>query len=145
MPDRRIHLRDYSEAELREMPAGALCDWLTAQAVHGPPRDEHGQWRICHYPHGCHWTQGSAYMEIRGAHKYSTKWSAAGPLLERLMRENGVYVAPSGDRQRFVAWRRVAMSDSWGDDESFIDGPEPQLAICRAALVIARRKIGGAS
>lgn len=141
MTTRRIHLKDYSEVELREMPAGPLCHWLLAQALGGEPSaHEHpvGSYRVSGgYPYD--WTRGKFDVHLGwwndkdeptdypSSGKWSTDWSAAGPLLERLMRESGMSPA-----------RMTTLLQEMDDDKLALEPFKP-VNIARAALVLAQR------
>jgi hypothetical protein len=139
--DRRIHLKDYSEAELREIPAGALCEWLVEQiAPHELLGVLAGDWTlICESGATLVWdtTEDDEPREHWQAYnRPSSHWSAAGPLLERLMREHGAWMR----QPRPGTFHLVYAFDAECATQTIV-APTPQLAICRAALVIARRKL----
>lgn len=136
MTTRRIYLKDYTEAELREMPAGPLCDWLVAQTAGREPLYDSvvRSFRVRCVGFAASWYDDRETPQTNTS--WSADWSAAGPLLERLMLEELGHVwprVPGGFEfltpYRVDQWRVVARADT------------PQLAIARAALVLARRKL----
>lgn len=141
MTTRRIHLKDYTDAELREMPAGPLADWLVAQATGATVDDWNGlSWNIA-TDDGLmlHWEDDEdAPAEHYQAHRGpSSHWSAAGPLLTRMMRDNGARLS-----EPHLGEYCVTFCDT--PDSLAVHGAHagtPMLAVCRAALVLARRKL----
>ena len=105
----RIHLRDYTVEELRAMPAGHLKDWLAAQVFGykvGRMLDTYniynGEEEIGYWD--CY--EEKPFIVTIGDWRFSRNWSAAGRLLEWLMKESGEAGVQSDnfDTQKYMAW-----------------------------------------
>jgi hypothetical protein len=142
----RIHLKDYSVEELREMEAGGTMDWLCNQIL-GARVDE---WKSSLSGHCLRiepddhpiqfWHHGESYPQWANHETDcpSTKWSAAGRLLDHFA-ARGV-----STRLHFIPQREnsIWICGLLKDGPAVLAESEiPHLAICRAALVLARGRM----
>lgn len=148
---RRIHLREYSEAELRAMEAGPLLDWLVAQAMGRKVERAltlSGAYKTS--DRGAYWWDNSNVPDDWGpGDRFSRDWSAAGRALEWLA-ANGVSISldclttPNissthvQGRVPKTVWRVFRNEE----DPALAVAPTPQLAVARAVAVVGRRRIG---
>jgi hypothetical protein len=147
MPN-RIHLRDYTVEELRAMPAGKVKNWLAAQVIGNSisRMQKDNGWAMPFVMKWFDnellpvWWAGSQYDQQYL--KFSTDWSAAGRLLEWLMKESGEAGVMS-DRDRpdsFIAWYLGGPGNDYYRREH---AATQQDAIATAALVFERERMEG--
>lgn len=151
--DRRVHLAEYAEAELREMPDGDLCDLLALEAIfvkciNGKPikafqEDDAGPfyWIPSGKPQRTH------MLDAKMVPGFSRDWSAAGRALEWLAANlcpdsefQLILALDGGDEPWVVLAQPRAHNNRMPEPEVLACAPTPQLAICRAALCVGRRR-----
>jgi hypothetical protein len=142
MTQRRVFLHEYTEREVREMPAGALLDWLLDQHVRGSQvyvglHVNGRESTRCHMLESDRWFLNRDQPEGRGLPRYSSDWAHCGLLLYQMMRENGAFLHQPPDNGGKVFWCE------WGRDmcHDLVGAPTPQLAIARASVILALRKL----
>lgn len=149
---RRIFLKDYSAAECASMDAGPLMDWLVAQARKIKPerRDSLG-WCVIDDGDSLDWWNGDNQPR-------------SGECQSALDHSGTNYLCASTDGNaalRVLRWMNGAIlkmthtgPDRWTCEGNihietvfngriWADGPTPHVAICRAALALAKSREGG--
>lgn len=144
---RRIFLKDYTADECAALDAGPLMDWLVAQAIGntpGPPNNNHDKgWVIMlgiTLETSIVWWDDEisprCYHGIQGWFKFSTDGNAALRVLEWL-------------KQSRRPWHLIPSAlgvEGWSlgfedvPDVEYHSSPTPHVAICRAALALAKAK-----